>query len=183
MEKTPSGTPVGADDPYEYAGRCDHLTGDGRCRYALAHAGHDPEFARARANDDYRCLVGEADCEWRDCSHYRSTTDGRECVRCGLPEIRMAHQSSARPLLEEHHLSYQGRSGDDAAPSHEITVSLCRWCHAKVHNSFARIDDDVNPDTEALAAREQRRSDEQAEFGFQSASERVETDTNGDERS
>ncbi|WP_224337248.1 DUF7097 family protein [Haloprofundus halobius] len=193
MEKTPKGTPVGVDDPYELAGRCDHLTGDGRCRYALSHAGNDPEFARARRADDYRCLVGETACEWRDCPHYRSTTDGRECVRCGLPEIRMAHQSSARPLLEEHHLSYHGgggersggrgndANGDDAEPSHEITVSLCRWCHAKVHKSFARVDDDVNPDAEALAAREQRRSEEQAEFGFRSASERF--DRTSDERS
>ncbi|WP_117592427.1 DUF7097 family protein [Haloprofundus halophilus] len=179
MEKTPKGTPVGVDDPYEFAERCDHLTGDGRCRYALSHAGDDPEFARARRADDYRCLAGEEDCEWRDCPQYRSTTDGRECVRCGLEEVRMAHQSSARPLLEEHHLSYHGGDADngrdDAEPSHEITVSLCRWCHAKVHNSFARVDDDVNPDAEALATREQRRSDEQAEFGFRSASERFES--------
>ncbi|WP_224447626.1 DUF7097 family protein [Haloprofundus salilacus] len=187
MEKTPKGTPVGVDDPYEFAGRCDHLTGDGRCRYALSHAGNDPEFARERRADDYCCLVGEADCEWRDCPHYRSTIDGRECVRCGLAEIRMAHESDARPLLEEHHLSYGGGGsndvdGDDEGDlSHEITVSLCRWCHAKVHTSFARVDDDANPDTEALAAREQRRSEEQAEFGFRSASERFDRTT--DERS
>ncbi|WP_101295705.1 DUF7097 family protein [Halegenticoccus soli] len=171
MEKTPAGTPVGADDPYEFAGRCDHLTGDGRCRYALGYAGHDPEFAAERAADDYACPVGEDDCEWRDCPHYRSTTDGRECVRCGLEEVRMAHEN-ARPLLEEHHLSY----ADGGGTSHEITVALCRWCHAKIHNSFARITDDASPDPEATAAREERRGREMAEFGFASAAERYAND-------
>jgi hypothetical protein len=88
------------------------------------------------------------------------------CQRCGLEEVRLAHES-ARPLLETHHLSYH-----DRGTSHEITVTLCRWCHAKVHNSFARIDDDAAPTTEALAAREERRSREQAELGFESARER-----------
>ncbi|RDI71323.1 DUF7097 family protein [Halopelagius longus] len=173
MEETPTGTPVGVDDPYDHAGACDHLTGDGRCRFALDRAGDDPEFAAARRADDYECLVADEDCEWRDCPHYRSTTDGRECVRCGLEEVRMAHESDSRPLLEEHHLSYGGSSDADAdEPSHEITVALCRWCHTKVHKSFARIDDDASPDPEAFAAREERRSKEQAEFGFQSAADR-----------
>lgn len=173
MEKTPEGTPVGVDDPYEVAGACDHLTGDGRCRYALNHAGADPEFAAARRADDYECLVADEDADWPDCPHYRSTTDGRECIRCGLEEVRMAHETS-RPLIEEHHLSYG--SGSGAAPgeevSHEITVALCRWCHTKVHKSFARIDDDASPDPEAIAEREGRRTKEQQEFGFQSASDR-----------
>ncbi len=178
MEKTPTGTPVGVDDPYEVAGPCDHLTGDGRCRYALAYAGNDPEFAAARRDDDYECLVADEGADWRDCPHYRSTTNGRECVRCGIEEVRMAHEG-ARPLLEEHHLSYgEGGSGAEDSegeePSHEITVSLCRWCHAKIHNSFARIDDDASPDPEAIAAREQRRGKEQEEFGFQSAADRYE---------
>ncbi|WP_129114855.1 DUF7097 family protein [Halegenticoccus tardaugens] len=187
MEKTPTGTPVGVDDPDEFAGRCDHLTGDGRCRYALRHAGHDPAFAAERAEDDYDCVAADENCDWRDCPHYRSTTDGRECVRCGLEEVRMAHER-ARPLLEEHHISYA--SGDGA--SHEITVSLCRWCHAKIHNSFARLDDDASPDPEAVAAREERRGKEMAEFGFASAAERYgdgrregrddERDGRGDER-
>lgn len=173
MEETPEGTPVGVDDPYEVAGACDHLTGDGRCRYALDHAGADPEFAAARRADDYECLVADEDADWPDCPHYRSTTDGRECVRCGLEEVRIAHEAS-RPLVEEHHLSYGRGSGADAdeTVSHEITVALCRWCHTKVHRSFARIDDDAAPDPEAIAAREARRSKEQREFGFQSASER-----------
>ena len=169
MEETDAGTPVGVDDPYEFAGRCDHLTDDGRCRYALAHAGNDPEFARERRDAAYACVAAEEDCAFRDCPHYRSTTSGRECARCGLPEVRMAHES-ARPLLEEHHLSYA--DGDET--SHEITVSLCRWCHAKVHQSWARVDDDASPDPEAIAAREERRGKEQREFGFQSAAERYE---------
>jgi len=178
MERAPGGSPVGVDDPYEFAGPCDHLTGDGRCRFALAHAGADPAFAAERRDDGYDCLVGAEDADWRDCPHYRSTTDGRECRRCGLEEVRMAHED-ARPLLEEHHLSYgEGSAGREAgeAPSHEVTVALCRWCHAKVHGSFARVDDDAGPDPEAVAAREGRRSRELDEFGFESARDRRERD-------
>ncbi|MGM0591187.1 MAG: DUF7097 family protein [Halobacteriota archaeon] len=170
MERTPDGTPVGADDPYEFAGVCDHLTGDGHCRYALAYAGHDPEFAAKRRAAEYECLVGDADSQWRDCSHYRSTSTARACARCGLEEVRLAQQA-ARPLLESHHLSYP-----DGESSHEITVVLCRWCHSKVHNSWARLTDDVRPDAEALAAREARRSKELAEFDFEPASERFDRD-------
>ncbi|MFD1632498.1 DUF7097 family protein [Haloplanus ruber] len=184
MERTPTGTSVGVDDPYAHAGRCDHLTSDGRCRFALERAGdsegHSPSgsrpeadddlaFAADRRDDDYDCLAAGDD-DWRDCPHYCSTTDGRECRRCGLEEVRMAH-ADTRPLLEEHHLSYGG-DDEDGDPAHEITVALCRWCHAKVHAGWARVDDDVNPDAEALAAREERRSKEQAEFGFQTAAER-----------
>jgi len=185
MEETPTGTPVGVDDPYDHAGVCDHLTTDGRCRFALTRAGDDPEFSAARRAADYECVAADEDREFRDCPHYRSTTDGRECVRCGLESVRIAHDGS-RSLLEEHHLSY-GESGS-ATPasatsegggkelSHEITVALCRWCHAKIHQSFARIDDDVEPDPEAFAAREERRSKEQSELGFSTARERRESD-------
>ena len=82
----------------------------------------------------------------------------------------MAHDDS-RPLLEEHHLSY-GESGADGDTSHEITVALCRWCHAKIHNSFARIADDAEPDPDAIAAREERRAKEHSEMGFTTARER-----------
>jgi hypothetical protein len=173
MERTPTGTPVGVDDPYDHAGRCDHLTSDGRCRFALEH-GDDPEFAAERRAEDYACVAADEDAEWHDCPHYRSTTEGRECRRCGLDEVRMAHDD-ARPLLEEHHLSY-GSTSDGDDPAHEITVALCRWCHAKVHEGWARIDDDAGPDAEALAAREERRSKEQAEFGFRTAAERDDRD-------
>lgn len=169
MEKTPSGSSVGVDDPYEYAGRCDHLTDDGRCRYALDRAGDDPAFAAERREDDFACLAADEERTWRDCPHYRSTTDGRECVRCGLEEVRMAHDD-ARPLVEEHHLSYGNADGEE--PSHEITVALCRWCHSKVHDSWARVDDDASPDPEAIAAREERRGKERSELGFESARER-----------
>ncbi|SFR36916.1 DUF7097 family protein [Halogeometricum limi] len=176
MEKTPTGTPVGVDDPYDHAGVCDHLTGDGRCRFALDRAGDDPEFAAARRADDYACVAADEDASFRDCPHYRSTTDGRECVRCGLEEVRMAHEAGERALLEEHHLSYGEAASDGGVPSHEITVALCRWCHTKVHKSFARVDDDASPDPEAFAAREARRSRERAEFGFSSAAERYGAD-------
>ena len=190
MERTPEGTPVGVDDPYEIAGVCDHLTDDGRCRYALAHAGNDPEFAAARRADGYACHVGDEE-RWRACPQFRSTTDGKTCTRCGIEEVRMGHDDS-RPLLEEHHLQYgdADRTGvaddvvadhddavadhDDAGP-HEITVSLCRWCHAKVHRSIARIDDDASPDPEAIAERERRRSRERSETGFETARERYDT--------
>jgi len=185
MERTPTGTSVGVDDPYAHAGRCDHLTSDGRCRFTLERAGDgggrcpsgsrpeaddDPAFVAERRADGHAC-VAAGDDDWRDCPHYRSTTDGRTCRRCGLEEVRMAHDDG-QPLLEEHHLSYGSADASEDDPAHEITVALCRWCHAKVHAGWARIDDDVNPDAEALAAREERRSEEQAEFGFRTAAER-----------
>ncbi len=223
MKETPDGTPVGVDDPHNVAGVCEHLTDDGRCRYALAYPGNDPEFAAARRADEYACHVGEED-NWKACPKYRCTTDGTECVRCGLEKLRLAHDD-VRPLLEEHHLSYGSESADDSASErdatpvqhspddhdrgtatgvesspgsavppksrsndessqsdstsdagpHEITVSLCRWCHAKTHNSIARVDDDASPDPDALAAREQRKSKKQAETGFSTASEREDT--------
>lgn len=185
MEHTPTGTPVGVDDPYDVAGICDHLTDDGRCRFALEYAGHDVEFVQQRRADGYQCHVGE-DENWRDCPKYRWTADGSVCTRCGLEEVRIAHDDS-RPLIEIHHLSYGGtgtttetarttpaeaQDSDAPLPSHEITVGLCRWCHAKIHNSFARIDDDVNPSTAAIAERESRRSRELEELSFESARER-----------
>ncbi|WP_255152550.1 DUF7097 family protein [Halorarius halobius] len=188
MEKTPQGTSVGVDDPYQFVERCDHLTDDGRCRYAAEHARHDPEFAAERRADDLRCPAadyearraseqstgersepGDGEWEWSDCPHFRARNRDRECVRCGLEERRRAHDDE-RPLLEEHHLEY--RDDDRRELSHEITVYLCRWCHAKVHDSWARVDDDASPDPEAIAEAEGRRSDEQAEAAFSTAAER-----------
>ncbi|MEF8828598.1 MAG: hypothetical protein V5A49_06165 [Haloarcula sp.] len=176
MEKAPGGTSVGVDDPYDHVKRCDFVTGEGKCRWAREHGRHDPEFANARSAEDFRCPAAiapdDADAEpewdWADCPHFRSRNHDRECVRCGLEERRMAH-SDERPLLEEHHLSY--REGGPEL-SHEITVFLCRWCHAKIHQSWARLDDDANPDPEAIAQREQRRAKEQSELGFESAADR-----------
>lgn len=170
MEHTPRGTPVGVDDPYDHAGRCDHLTDDGRCRYAVEHPERDPEFARERRENEYECLVDEDGYEWSDCPHFRSRATDRECHRCGLEERRVAN-STERPLLEEHHLSY---SNDGENPTHEITVRLCRWCHAKIHDSWARIDDDVSPSAEALSEAEGRRSRELREGEFTSAADRYE---------
>lgn len=185
MEKTPTGTSVGVDDPYEFVGRCDHLTDEVRCRFAVEQGDRDPAFADARSAEEFRCPVaGDPDSddpdgpwEWHDCPHFRCRNRDRECVRCGLEERRMAH-SDERPLLEEHHLSYRaGSAAGDGDPSHEITVYLCRWCHAKVHDSWARVDDDVSPDPEAIAQQEARRSREQDELGFQSAADRFERDS------
>ncbi|WP_302082507.1 DUF7097 family protein [Salinibaculum rarum] len=184
MEKTDAGTSVGVDDPYGYVDRCDYLTDDGRCRFAREQGDRDPTFADERSRNDFRCPVaGGTDVEgltgpweWSDCPHFRCRTHDRACVRCGLDEVRLAHDDE-RPLLEEHHLSYRaGSSAGDGTPSHEITVYLCRWCHAKVHDSWARIDDDAAPDPEAIAEREGRRSKEQQEFGFESAAERFDVD-------
>jgi hypothetical protein len=178
MEKTPDGTPVGVEDPYEYVDRCDFVTSEGKCRWAREHGHHDPEFANARNAEGFRCPAavgpdGEpdgAEWDWKDCPKFRCRNRDRSCLRCGLDERRIAHDDT-RPLLEEHHLSY-ATDTNDGDLSHEITVYLCRWCHAKVHNAWARIDDDVSPDPDAIAKREQRRSTESEEFGFQSAAER-----------
>jgi hypothetical protein len=190
MEKTDAGTSVGVADPYAHVDRCDHLTDDGRCRFAVEHGDRDPAFADARSAEDFRCPIvatgsqdtpkvaddspGNGDGSalpgpwaWADCPHFRCRQHDRACVRCGLSEVRLAHDDE-RPLLEEHHLSYADRE----STSHEITVYLCRWCHAKVHDSWGRIDDDVSPDPEAVAAREARRSREQDELGFESAADR-----------
>ena len=178
MEKAPGGTSVGVDDPYAFVERCDHLTDDGRCRCAVERAENDPEFAAERRADDLRCPAADphGEWEWKDCPHFRARQHDRECVRCGLEERRVAN-SIERPLLEEHHLSYRDgsadtpqRAGDE--PAHEVTVYLCRWCHAKVHRSWARIDDDASPDPEAVAAAEGRRSRELDETGFATAAER-----------
>ncbi len=169
MEKTPTGTSVGVDDPYDHVDVCDFVTDDGRCRYAFEYAEQDPEFARERRADDFACPVADGDdWDWADCPQFRSRNHDRECLRCGLEERRVAHDDE-RPLLEEHHLSY---AGDGEELRHEITVYLCRWCHAKVHDSWARVTDDVSPDPEALAEAEGRRSKERDELAFESAAER-----------
>ncbi|SDF19015.1 DUF7097 family protein [Halorientalis regularis] len=183
MEKTPTGTAVGVDDPYVHVDRCDHLTDAGKCRFAVEQGDRDPAFADARSAEDFQCPVaGDLDeegltgpWEWADCPHFRCRDHERECARCGLEARRLAH-SDERPLLEEHHLSYTDSAEEDGDPSHEIAVVLCRWCHAKVHDSWARIDDDVNPDAEAIAEAESRRAREQDELSFSSAAERFDRD-------
>ena len=37
-------------------------------------------------------------------------------------------------------------------------IYILKTCHAKVHDSWARVNDDATPDPEAVAAREERRS-------------------------
>ncbi|MDZ7730327.1 MAG: hypothetical protein U5K37_04455 [Natrialbaceae archaeon] len=172
MVRTPAGTDVGVDNPYAFVDRCDHCTDDGRCRLALEGTGADPTFRRERAAEDYRCLFADRSSDdgripWEECPHMRSRTHDQVCRRCGLEEHRDAH-SSDRPLLEEHHLAY----AEDDALGHEVTVVLCRWCHAKVHTSWARLADDATPDPKAIAEREARRSREQAELTFETAADR-----------
>ena len=187
MEKAPGGTPVGVDDPYAHVDRCDFITDEGKCRWAVEYGQHDPAFADARSAEDFQCPVvasvnghesgqsrpdePDGHWDWADCPHFRCRERDRACTRCGLEERRMAH-SEDQPLLEEHHLSYKDDS--DEEKGHEITIYLCRWCHAKVHQSWARIDDDASPDPDAIAQREGRRSREQSELGFESAAERYE---------
>ncbi|MFW5965260.1 MAG: DUF7097 family protein [Halodesulfurarchaeum sp.] len=169
MKRTPKGTSVGVEDPYEHAGRCDHVTSDGQCRFPIDVPGVDPAFAARRRAAELSCPVADGEWDWPDCPHFRSRSRARECARCGLEE-RENHLDDARPLLEEHHLLYP----DERELDHEITVVLCRWCHAAVHDSWARIDDDVSPDPEAIAAREARRSEELTELSFETAAERFE---------
>jgi len=180
MEKTDAGTSVGVDDPYKFVDRCDFLTDEGKCRFAVEYGDRDPQFATQLREDDYQCpIAGETDeegltgpWEWADCPHFRARSAGDECQRCGLDEQRMAHDDD-RPLLEEHHLSYaSGSTHGSGETTDEITVTLCRWCHAKVHDSWARIDDDASPDPEAIAQQESRRAKQQAELSFETAAER-----------
>lgn len=184
MEKTDAGTSVGVEDPYRHVDRCDFLTDEGTCRFAVEHGDRDRVFARQRRDEAFQCPVaGDTDetgltgrWDWQDCRQFRARHHGDVCVRCGLDEQRMAHDDE-RPLLEEHHLSYADSSHHgDGEPSHEITVVLCRWCHATVHDSWGRIDDDVGPDPEALAQREARRARQQAELSFETAADRYDTD-------
>ncbi|MFW6153569.1 MAG: DUF7097 family protein, partial [Halobacteriota archaeon] len=94
MKRTPSGTPVGADDPLEVVERCDWVTGEGRCRFALERAEVDPTFARERREDDYRCPFAE-ERAWDACEHARVRARSRRCARCGLEDRPLAHDPSA----------------------------------------------------------------------------------------
>lgn len=133
----------------------------------------EPGIADERGIDaDPGIEAGTADpagVDWAACEHYRCRDTAETCARCGLEEVRLALEPD-RPLLEEHHLSYPTEDARDV--SHEITVTLCRWCHARVHDSWARVDDDVSPDQAAIAAREARRTRELEEAAFASAAER-----------
>lgn len=170
MKRTPTGTAVGVDDPFAHVDRCDHLTDDGRCRFAIEREHTDPEFADDRRQEEYACPVGTDAWSWADCTHFRSRTDSSTCERCGLTERPNAHDADRRPLIEAHHLSYADQGHE---LSHEITVSLCRWCHASVHQSWARVTDEVSPVPEAIAELERRRGEELEECTFSTAAERL----------
>ena len=66
-----------------------------------------------------------------------------------------------------------GRARGGEQMDHEIIVILCRWCHAKVHKSGARINDEVEPDRKALEMMEERKSAEMDETKFESAREMI----------
>lgn len=155
MKETPSGTPVGVEDPYRYVDRCDHVTDEGDCRLTQRDAEWLGELG------GHECPVVEGDWGWRDCGRFRCRYHDRCCRRCGLGEKRVWDEN---PLLEEHHLMY-GEEG------HEVTVVLCRWCHARVHEG-ARIDDDAEPALEALKEKEVRARREREELGFDTARDR-----------
>lgn len=170
MTDDTSGPAVGVADPYAHVDRCDFLTDDGRCRFALERRTDDPTFAAARRAEDYQCPVVDPDrWEWQDCPNFRATAPARECARCGL-RARPDRIAGAHPLIEEHHLSYP-------EDGNEITVGLCRWCHARIHRSGARIDDDVEPPADAVAAREARLEREREESTFESAADRYDPDS------
>lgn len=164
MKRTPTGTPVGVDDPLDAVDRCDWVTRDGRCRLAFERPEVDPAFAERRRADDYRCPFVPEDVPWVECTHFTSRSRDRRCVRCGLEERRLLLDPDERPLLQEHHLAY----GDDDGA--EVTVMVCRWCHAKIHRQGARIDDDAVPDRRAVAERE-RRKDRERGTSFRPASD------------
>ncbi len=172
MKKTPKGTPVGVDDPYIYVDKCDHLTGEGLCRLILENRDVEGSFQVELERGDYVCPVVEQKWKWENCPYFRYRANQKRCARCGLEERLNAHDNS-RPLLERHHLSYAGeRVGGGEQMDHEIIVILCRWCHAKVHKSGARINDEVEPDRKALEMMEERKSAEMNETKFESARER-----------
>jgi len=169
--KTPQGTSVGVDDPYEFAGVCDHLTGDGKCRYAFDHYTSTTPSSLASARMRSTSVLSSTPNRTGrgpTARTFARATATASAFAAGSREKRIAHDDE-RPLLEEHHLSYE-RDGETL--SHEITIYLCRWCHSKVHNSWARITDDAGLDPAAIAALEERRSREQSELGFESAAER-----------
>lgn len=164
MKRTPRGTPVGVDDPLSIVDRCDWVTQDGRCRLAIERPDAVPRLTSERRADDYRCPhVAERD--WADCPGFASRDGGRRCVRCGLEARPLAHDAEARALLEEHHVSYPEIDGI------EITVTLCRWCHAKVHAGDARVDDAAEPDPAAREEVARRRAIEREE-SFSTAADR-----------
>ena len=167
MKRTPKGTPVGVEDPLDVVTRCDWVTQDGRCRLALERPDANPRFITERRLDDYRCPFTDEAREWTDCEEFVSRPRETRCARCGLEERPLAHDDATRSLLEHHHVAYPEADGV------EITVVLCRWCHARVHTGDARIDESVDPPAAALAELQRRKQLEQSE-AFTTAAERRE---------
>ncbi|QZA87488.1 hypothetical protein K0C01_06575 [Salinarchaeum sp. IM2453] len=158
---------VGTDSPYTYVERCDHVTDDGKCRFAFEEFESDPTFAKRLRDDGYRCPAVDPSSSWtwKDCPNLQSTTSSQECVRCGISERRDGYHGD-HPIIEEHHLLYPQESG------HEVTVAVCRWCHAKIHQSGKSLADDADPASEALALRDDRLDQESEELSFETAAKR-----------
>ena len=100
MEKTPKGTGVGVDDPYEHVDVCDHLTSEGTCRYAFEHPQHDPSFARDRRRDDLACpVVADVGPDRGDRAALVGDILGHtvECVRVPGSDDRVAARGRDRP--------------------------------------------------------------------------------------
>ena len=171
MKMTPKGTPVGVEDPYAYVDKCDHLTGEGFCRLALQNSNVEETFQMELEGRRYNCPVVEDKWGWENCPYFRFRSMENRCSRCGLEEKINAHDSS-RPLLERHHLSYRKAAMGKGRVSHEITVMLCRWCHAKVHKLGAIISENAAPDRKALELLWKRKNAEMKETKFESAKER-----------
>lgn len=168
MKRTPAGTPVGVDDPLDVVDRCDWVTQDGRCRLAIERPQSAPRLATDVATDGYACPHVE-ERSWADCVGFASRDHGRRCVRCGLEDRPISHAEAGRSLLEDHHVAYPEADGV------EVTVVLCRWCHAKVHAGDAVVDESAEPDPAAIEELERRRRLERAE-SFVTAAERRDTD-------
>lgn len=158
-----SETYVGVEDPFGYIDSCDYITQKGRCLFAFKKFGEDIEFSKDRKSEDFICPVFEDRWNWSDCPHFKSLNYDDQCRRCGLEEIRISNEY---PLIEQHHILYPDK---EKGQTHEITLPLCRWCHARIHNSEASIGDDVDPPRKALEIKEKRLKKQKQETGFSKA--------------
>jgi len=68
--------------------------------------------------------------EVRKARREREIGEGAVCVRCGETDV-YALVTATKALIEDHHVL--GQNHDD-----ELTVPLCRNCHAKTHESYRR---------------------------------------------
>ncbi len=170
-------TYVGVDDPYKYIDSCDYITQRGKCLFSFKNFSEDIEFSKNREFENFMCPVFEDRWSWSDCPHFKSLNYDDKCRRCGLKEIRMSDQ---HPLIEKHHVLYPDKQKGN---THEITLPLCRWCHARIHNSGASIDDKVDPPDEAVEIKEKRLKRQKQETDFSTANKIYNQDKNNQDKS